>query len=167
MTSYSSAQQAPATAQPVQAAPATPNETLLKSGLPLSDEELRSRYVGKVIFLRGSYLGDSLTFDKSGKISGSAAVGSFTLSALQISKITLGKKSLEIEADRYGLHYRGALPFEDDGKAYDLVKISNKPVHIAIERELVVVPKAKKDKKKKKDQPAPVEAAANPRSGPR
>jgi hypothetical protein len=39
------------------------------------------------------------------------------------------------------------------------VKISKKPVHISIEREVIVIPKVKKEKKKK-DEPTPKELAA-------
>jgi hypothetical protein len=127
---------------------------LLKSTPPLTEDALRSRYVGKLIFLRGSYLGDDLNFDVNGKVNGSPTVASFTLSAFEVRKVKLSKHKLDIEADRYGLHFFGALPYEDETKAFDRVKISKKPVHISIERELIVVPKVKKEKKAK-DAPAP------------
>jgi TonB family protein len=73
--------------------------------------------------------------------------------------VKLSKHKLDIEADRYGLHFLGELPYEGDTKAYDQVKISKKPVHISIEREVIVVPKMKKDKKKK-NEPTPQELAA-------
>ena len=84
-----------------------------------------------------------------GKVNGSPTVGSFTLSAFEVRKVKLSKHKLELEADRYGLHFFGALPYEDDTKSFDKVKISKKPIHITIERELIVVPKVKKDKSKK------------------
>jgi TonB family protein len=56
------------------------------------------------------------------------------------------------------LHYFGALPYEDETKSFDKVKISKKPVHISIDREVIVVPKVKKDKKK--SEPTPQEIAA-------
>jgi TonB family protein len=84
-------------------------------------------------------------------------VASFTLSAFEVRKIKLSKHKLEIEADRYGLHYFGALPYEDESKSFDKVKISKKPVHISIDRELIVVPKVKKEKKK---EPTAQEVAA-------
>ena len=157
---YANSQQASPAPPPAPATtPAVLDAASLRKGPPLSEEELRARYVGKLIFLRGSYLGDELNFDKDGKISGSPAVGSFTLSAFEVRKVTLSKNRLELEADRYGLHYLGALPFEDDSKAYDQVKISKKPVHISIEREVVIVPKVKKEKKKK-EQPTAAQLAA-------
>ena len=86
---------------------------LVKSTLPLTEDALRARYVGKLIFLRGSYLGDDLNFDQDGKVNGTPTMGSFTLSAFEVRKVKLSKHKLEIEADRYGLHYFGALPYEE------------------------------------------------------
>jgi TonB family protein len=168
LTPFSSGQQAaPASGAVAGAAPvvpavsaaATADAALVKSTPPLTEDELRARYVGKLIFLRGSYLGDDLNFDMDGKISGSPTVGSFTLSGFEVRKVKLSKHKLDIEADRYGLHFFGALPYEDDTKAFDQVKISKKPVHISIEREVIVIPKVKKEKKKK-DEPTPKELAA-------
>jgi TonB family protein len=166
-TTLSFAQQAagsggvtPAATVPVTpAASAASDEALVKSTPPLTEDALRAQYVGKLIFLRGSYLGDDLQFDVNGKVNGSPAVGSFTLSALEVRKVKLSKHKLELEADRYGLHFFGALPYEDDTKSFDKVKISKKPVHISIEREIIVIPKVKKDKKKK-DEPTPQQLAA-------
>src|SRR6202167_1046147 len=171
-TTLSSAQQtagsevaAPAPAAPTPPAPAPPavsgaaaDAALVKSTPPLTEDALRARYVGKLIFMRGSYLGDDLNFDQEGKVNGSPAAGSFTLSAFEVRKVKLSKHKLEIEADRYGLHYFGALPYEDESKSFDKVKISKKPVHITIARELIVVPKVKKEKKK--NEPTPQELAA-------
>jgi TonB family protein len=140
------------------AATAQTDAALLKSTAPLTEDELRARYVGKLIFLRGSYLGDDLNFDMNGKVNGAPTVASFTLSAFEVKKVSLSKHKLDIEADRYGLHFFGALPYEDDSKSFDRVKISKKPVHISIEREVIVIPKVKKEKKKK--EPTPQELAA-------
>ncbi len=137
----------------------TADAALVKSTPPLTEDALRARYAGKLIFLRGSYLGDDLNFDQNGKINGAPTMGSFTLSAFEVRKVKLSKHKLEIEADRYGLHYFGALPYEEDeSKSFDKVKISKKPVHISIDRELIVVPKVKKEKKK--SEPTAQEIAA-------
>ncbi len=153
---------APATSAASPAAPtvsaASANSALLKSTPPLTEDALRARYVGKLIYLRGSYLGDDLNFDQDGQVNGSPTVASFTLSAFEVRKVKLSKHKLEIEADRYGLHYFGALPYEDESKSFDRVKISKKPVHISIARELIVIPKVKKEKKK--SEPTPQEIAA-------
>ncbi len=143
---------------PAVSAAAGSDAALLKSTPPLTEDDLRSRYVGKLIFLRGSYLGDDLNFDMNGKPNGSPTVGSFTLSGFEVRKVKLSKHKLEIEADRYGLHFLGTLPYEDEAKAFDQVKISKKPVHISIEREVIVIPKVKKEKKK--NEPTPQELAA-------
>jgi hypothetical protein len=144
---------------PAVSAAAAADAALVKSTPPLTEDDLRARYVGKLIFLRGSYLGDDLNFDMDGKVSGSPTVGSFTLSGFQVTKVKLSKHKLDIEADRYGLHFLGTLPYEGDEKAFDQVKISKKPVHISIDREVIVIPKVKKEKKKK-DEPTPKELAA-------
>ena len=166
-TTLSSAQQTagsggggscPAVAPATPAVSAAADAALVKSTPPLTEDALRARYVGKLIFLRGSYLGDDLNFDQDGKVNGSPTVASFTLSAFEVRKVKLSKHKLEIEADRYGLHFFGALPYEDETKSFDKVKISKKPVHISIDRELIVVPKVKKEKKK--SEPTPQELAA-------
>jgi len=168
LTPFSSGQQAAPANEAVAATPtvvppvspaAAADAALLKSTAPLTEDDLRARYVGKLIFLRGSYLGDDLNFDLNGKVNGSPTVGSFTLSGFEVRKVKLSKRKLDIEADRYGLHFLGALPYEGDAKPFDQVKISKKPVHISIEREIIVIPKVKKEKKKK-DEPAPKELAA-------
>jgi TonB family protein len=158
-STLASGQQTPAAnAVVAPAATAQTDAALLKSTPPLTEDALRARYDGKLIFLRGSYLGDDLNFDMNGKVNGSPSVASFTLSAFEVRKVKLSKHKLDIEADRYGLHYFGALPYEDETKSFDQVKISKKPVHISIEREVIVIPKVKKDKKKK--EPTAQEAAA-------
>jgi TonB family protein len=163
LTPFSSGQQAaPAggavvgtpTAVPAVSAAAAADAALVKSTPPLTEDALNARYVGKLIFLRGSYLGDDLNFDMDGKVNGSPTVGSFTLSGFEVRKVKLSKHKLDIEADRYGLHFLGTLPYEDEAKTFDQVKISKKPVHISIEREVIVIPKVKKEKKTK-DQPTP------------
>jgi TonB family protein len=168
LTPFSSGQQAAPTsgavvgtptAVPAVSAAAAADAALVKSTPPLTEDALSARYVGKLIFLRGSYLGDDLNFDMDGKVNGSPTVGSFTLSGFEVRKVKLSKHKLDIEADRYGLHFLGTLPYEDEAKTFDQVKISKKPVHISIEREVIVIPKVKKEKKTK-DQPTPAELAA-------
>jgi TonB family protein len=137
---------------------------------PITEDVLRKRFQGKMVFLRGLYVADDLNFDMNGNVNGTPQTGSFTLSALQIRKVSLSKKKVEFEADRYALHFSGALPYESDSKSFDKVKISTKPIHIAIDRELVITPKAKKNKgKAKKDVAAakgPASATATPATAP-
>jgi TonB family protein len=74
------------------------------------------------------------------------------------------KHTLEIEAHRVGLHFFGALPYEDDTKPFERIKVDpKKSMDIEIER-LVIEPEKKKKKKdeKKKDEK---EIAAKPAAG--
>lgn len=162
----SSSAAAPSPAAPAAAAPKAEKA----NAAPLLTEEmLRKRFLGKMVFLRGLYMGDDLTFDMDGKVKGTPGTASFTLSALQVRKVDLSKKKLEIEADRYGLHFDGALPYQSDSKSFDKVKISKKPIHITIERELVVTPKKKKEKKeqaKKEVKASPGKEQAGKATGP-
>ncbi len=112
-------------------------------------EALEQRLMGKTVYLRGFYLDDHLEFDTAGKIEGTPARGSFTLSALEIKKVHFTKHSMQIEGDRYGLHFFGALPYEDDSKPFEKIRVSKKPVEITIER---VVIEPEKKKKKNKDE---------------
>jgi len=116
----------------------------------MTEEELRRLLVGKELFLRGGYLDNSLSFNEHGALIGHAPQGSYTLSGIQINKVRLTKHKVELGGDRYGLHFLGALPYEDPTKAVDRVKITpkKKVVKITIDRELVVKPKVKKEKGK-------------------
>jgi len=135
-------------AQPPAESSAEPQE---KGGV--TEEELKQRLIGKPLFLRGGYLGDSLNFTEHGDSTGHPAVGSYTLSAVQIDRVRLTKHRVELEGARYALHFIGALPSEDPSKAVDRIKVTprKKVLKISIDREQVVKPKkikeAKKDKK--------------------
>src|SRR5450631_574629 len=126
-------------------------------GSAITEDQIRGELEGKLLFLRGFYLDDNLKFNQDGKIIGTPKKGSFTLCAIDVKKVKLSKHTLELEGDRYGLHFYGALPYEDDSKPFDRVRLTgkqSKSVKIVIERELVVIPKVKKHKKGDKDQPA-------------
>jgi hypothetical protein len=122
--------------------------------------------LGKQLFLRGGFLGDSLNFDEHGRIVGHAPQGSYTLSVVQIDHVRLTKHKLELEGTRFGLHFNEQLAYEDSSTAYDKVRITpkKKVVKITIDREMVVNPKKKKesarDKAKSAKPPAP-QAPAN------
>jgi outer membrane biosynthesis protein TonB len=64
--------------------------------------------------------------------------------------VRLSKHKVQLEGDRYGLQFLGALPYEDPTKAVNQVKITpkKKVVKITIDRELVVKPKVSKEKGK-------------------
>ncbi len=116
-------QQAPASQTPI------PGE--------ITEDYVKQMLVGKQLFLRGGYLGDSLSFNEFGDPTGTPAIGSFTLSAVQIDQVHLTKNKLELEGTRYALHFLGAMPYEDDAKAVDRVRITpkKKTLRISIARE--------------------------------
>jgi len=129
----------------------------------ITEEELKQMLVGKPLYLRGGYLDNSLSFNENGGVTGHSPQGSYTLSAIQIDKVHLTKHKVELEGARYGLHFLGALPYEDPTKALDRVKITpkKKVVKITIDRELVVTPKKKKEKGNKNPQVATAAAPAS------
>ena len=116
------------------------------SGLPVTEEELRQALIGKNFYLRGLWMNDSLHFDMNGKLESQSRKGPFTLCAVEIEKVHLDKKHVELIGVRYGIH------FEDDGdwagqaEAFDRIPITPKKKHldIVIERQQVVIPKKKK-----------------------
>ena len=115
----------------------------------LSEDRLKQMLVGKTFYLRGGFLDDSLSFSEHGVLNGRAAQGSYTLSMIQIEKARLDKRKVEIEGVRYGLHFLGALPYEDPSTAVDRVRITpkKKTVRISIDREQVIKPKKQKPQK--------------------
>lgn len=135
---------------------------------PISQDELRRLLVGKDLFLRGGYLDNALEFNEQGALIGHSPQGSYTLSGIRIDKVRVLTHKVELEGQRYGLHFLGALPDEDPTQAFERVNITprKKAVRITIDRETVVKEKAQKGKKKaappvaapaaKLDQPATV-----------
>jgi len=103
--------------------------------------------VGKPLYLRGGYLDNTLSFGETGRLIGHSPKGSYTLCGLQINRVRLTKHKVELEGERYGLHFLGQLAYEDATSAVDRVKITpkKKMVKITIDREIVVTPKKKKE----------------------
>jgi TonB family protein len=151
-------QSAPA-AVPVPVQPAAQAESG-NSGA-VTEDELKRQLVGKPLFLRGGYLGDSLNFTEHGDSIGHPSVGSYTLSAVQIDRVRLTKHRVELQGSRYGLHFLGALPYEDPSKAVDRIKITpkKKVLKISIDREQVIKPKKLKEPRKGKSSSAEESAA--------
>jgi hypothetical protein len=112
------------------------------------EDELKKLLVGKQLFLRGGYLDNALSFNEHGLLIGHSPQGSYTLNGIQIDRVRLTKHKVELDGERYGLHFLGALPYEDPTKAVDRVNITpkKKEVKITIDRELVVKPKQEKAK---------------------
>lgn len=134
-------------AAPQQAAPAAAEGPEAPGGI--TEDELRQLLVGKELYLRGGYLGDSIAFNEHGKLTGHAANGSYTLCGVRIEKVRLSKHKVELEGARYGLHFLGGLPYEDPTKTVDRVKITpkKKVLRLTIDREIVVRPKKVKGAK--------------------
>ncbi|MGA2537175.1 MAG: energy transducer TonB [Terracidiphilus sp.] len=124
--------------------------------------------MGKVLYLRGGYLDDNLSFNEHGLLSGHSPQGSYTLSGVAIEKVRLTKHKVELEGQRYGLHFLGALPSEDPTTAMDRVLITpkKKVLRITIDRETVVTPKKVKEAKDKGKKSAPTAGVYPAVSGP-
>ena len=139
--------------------PASAAAAIEASGI--TEADLKQLLVGKALYLRGSYLDNTLSFDEHGRLIGHAAQGSYTLCAMEIGKVRLTRHKVELEGARYGLHFLGQLAVEDQSSAFDRVKITpkKKVVKITIDREIVVKPKkekaAGKNKNKKAEPTAP------------
>ena len=115
---------------------------------------MRQQLAGKTFYLRGGWLDNNLHFKDNGQLDGSSPKASYTLSLVQIDRVHLDKHHLELDGTRYGLHFLGAAPFED--QAVDRVRLTTKkkPLHITIDREEVIIPKKEKPPKQSKKKPA-------------
>jgi Gram-negative bacterial TonB protein C-terminal len=173
--SVPTAESAPAKTDAAPAQPAATAAGAPSSAQPgeITEDEVRKLFVGKQLFLRGGYLDNSLTFNEHGALIGHSPEGSYTLSVIEIDKVHLSRHKVELEGQRYGLHFLGALPYEDPTKAVDRVNITpkKKEVRITVDRELVVKPKQDKEKGKlwwAKNTPAqkPATTAASPAGTP-
>jgi len=138
---------------PAQQAPQPPTATTHQTQPPatepagsITEEQLRQMLVGKPLYLRGGYLSNNLSFGEDGLLINESPRGSYTLSAVEIDRVHLTKHKVVLEGARYGLHFLGALPYEDSTKPVDRVRITPKKkiLKITIDRELVVTPKTNK-----------------------
>jgi outer membrane biosynthesis protein TonB len=130
----------------------------------ITEDDLRTMLVGKQLFLRSGYLDNALSFNEHGVLVGHSAQGSYTLCEIQIDKVHLSRHKVELDGQRFGLHFLGAMPYEDPTKAVDRVNITpkKKVVRITIDREIVVKPKVKKEKNKAAAKTAAGSPAATP-----
>jgi outer membrane biosynthesis protein TonB len=112
---------------------------------PISQDELRRRFQGKMVYLRGGYSGSELRFDELGRFAGTSPQLSYTLSMVEIGKVNVGKHRVQFEGIRYGLHFLGASATEDPLTASDRVRITpkKKVLRISIDRAQVVKPPKK------------------------
>ena len=75
-----------------------------------TEAELKSRLVGKSLYLRGFWREDSLHFDSDGRLIGKSGVYSFTLCGVDVKKVHLGTDSLVLEGKRVGTKFKGNTP---------------------------------------------------------
>jgi outer membrane biosynthesis protein TonB len=132
----------------------------------ISDDQIKQLLLGKTLYLRDAYLDNTLNFDERGRFLGHSPQGSYTLSEIKINKVKVSRRKVELEGDRYAMHFLGSLASQDPLKDVDKVKITPKKkiVKIAIDREQVEKPKKEKDKGKPNHEAAstavkPVETA--------
>jgi hypothetical protein len=112
----------------------------------IAEAELKARLTGRPLFLRGLYLGENLHFNMNGDLVGQSQKGSFTLCGLFIDKVRVTKKTVELEGVRFGIHFEGEAPWEQQATSFDRIQITpkKKRQEIVIDRQLVVIPKKKK-----------------------
>lgn len=133
---------------------------------PIKEDELRRKFEGKTLYLRGGYFEDELRFDVNGHLEGSAKQLPYTLSMVEVNKVHLSKHRVELDGIRYGVHFLEDRNVEDPIAASDKVRITpkKKTLKVFIERAEVVKPK-KSSKSSKGDLPAagaPANAANAP-----
>jgi outer membrane biosynthesis protein TonB len=130
-------------------------------GGEIKEDQLKQIFVGKTLYLRAGYQDNNLEFDERGHLLSHSTQASYTLSQIQVNTVKLSKHKLELEGDRYALHFLGAAPFEDPTAATDRVRITPKKrtVRISFDREQVEIPKKKKEKKHKDRDQAKAETA--------
>ena len=112
----------------------------------VTEAELRERLTGRPLFLRGLWLDETLHFNMNGDPAGQSTKGSFTLCGVTIDKVRMTKKTVELEGIRFGVHFEGEAPWEEQSASFDRIQITPKKKRqlIVIDRQLVVVPKKKK-----------------------
>ena len=146
------AQQPEATPAQTPAAAETQNPAADQAG-GITEEQLRQMLTGKPLYLCNCYLDNTLSFNEHGGVTGHPTPGSYTLCGVEIRKIRLTKHKVEFYGDRYGLHFLGALPYEDPTRSFDRVRITpkKKVLRITLDREIVVKPRKAKGKKPGKE----------------
>lgn len=160
-TKAATAQTTPESAQP--AAPESVSAVIdSATGSEVTEEELRQALLNRHLFLRGLWLSDDLHFGLTGALASQSARGSFTLCDVQIEKVRLTKKRLELEGARYGIHFDDVADWSQQASAFDRIRITPKKKHllIVIDRQVVVSPKKeKKQGRGGRSQPAQPQAA--------
>jgi hypothetical protein len=115
----------------------------------VTEAELKQKLTGRPLYLRGLWLDETLHFNMNGEIVGQSPKGSFTLCGVFVDHVRVTKKTVELEGVRFGVHFEGEAPWEQQSASFDRIQITPKKKHqlIVIDRQLVVVPKKKKGAK--------------------
>jgi outer membrane biosynthesis protein TonB len=113
----------------------------------ITEDDLKRMLLGKQLFLRGGYMDNDLNFNEMGALIGHSPQGSYTLNEIHIDRVRLTKHKVELEGTRFGLHFLGALAYEDSTAAVEPLRITpkKKVLKITIDREQVLVKKTKKE----------------------
>lgn len=116
------------------------------TGSDVTQDELRQALLNRHLLLRGLWLGDNLHFGLTGALTSASARGSFTLCDVQIEKVRLTKKRVELEGVRYGIHFDDVADWSQQAAAFDRIRITPKKKHlvIVIDRQVVVSPRKEK-----------------------
>ncbi|MGC2298690.1 MAG: energy transducer TonB [Acidobacteriaceae bacterium] len=141
-------EEAPAVAAPEAGAAKEVNAPAAKPAKApeVTEAELRQRLTGRPLFLRGLWLDETLHFNMNGDLAGQSPKGSFTLCGVFVDHVRMTKKTVELEGVRFGVHFEGEAPWEEQSTSFDRIQITPKKKHqlIVIDRQLVVIPKKKK-----------------------
>jgi len=115
----------------------------------VTEAELKEKLTGRPLYLRGLWLDETLHFNMNGEIVGQSPKGSFTLCGVFVDHVRVTKKTVELEGVRFGVHFEGEAPWEQQSASFDRIQITPKKKHqlIVIDRQQVVVPKKKKGAK--------------------
>lgn len=72
--------------------------------------ELETRLLHKPLYLRGVYRDDKLSFDSAGKLESPSALTTFTLSGVEITKLSVGSSRLHLQGRRIALQFAADVP---------------------------------------------------------
>ncbi len=116
-----------------------------------NEDELRQGLVGKQLYLRGLWLGDDLHFSLHGDLASQSPKGSFTLCEMEIERVRMTKKKVELDGVRYGIHFEDEGNWGEQAASFDRIRVTPKKKHltITIDRQQVIVPKKKKQSSQK------------------
>jgi hypothetical protein len=115
-------------------------------GQDLGEADLKAKLIGRPLFLRGLWLGEDLHFNMNGDLAGQSPRGSFTLCGMLVDKVRVTKKTVELEGVRFGIHFEGEAPWDQQATSFNRIQITPKKKHqvIVIDRQLVILPKKRK-----------------------